>query len=84
MWAFWCWKAAPAAAAAAAAAAGSLFLSLCIFVGFQGGKKGPGAKKAGGLKIGKKDEGKTKRFFWDPLFADEVQGTLFQVLNPKP
>ncbi|CDJ39733.1 hypothetical protein ETH_00024605 [Eimeria tenella] len=49
-----------------------------------GGKKGPGAKKAGGLKVGKKDEGKTKRFFWDPLFADDVPGTVFQKRESFP
>ncbi|CDI80128.1 hypothetical protein EAH_00049260, partial [Eimeria acervulina] len=49
-----------------------------------GGKKGPGAKKGGGFKIGKKDEAKTKRFFWDPIFADDVQGTLFQKRESFP
>ncbi|PFH35991.1 hypothetical protein BESB_056420 [Besnoitia besnoiti] len=39
--------------------------------------KGPKKKGEGGLKVGKKDEGKTKRFFWDPLFEDEIPGTIF-------
>lgn len=52
----------------------------CLSASFADAGKGPGAvKKGGGIKIAKRDEGKTRRFFWDPLFADEVQGTLFQV-----
>ncbi|CBZ51353.1 hypothetical protein NCLIV_044180 [Neospora caninum Liverpool] len=39
--------------------------------------KGPKKKGEGGLKVGKKDEGKTKRFFWDPIFEDEIPGTIF-------
>ncbi|KAF8823108.1 formin FRM1, partial [Cardiosporidium cionae] len=37
------------------------------------------AKKA--AKAGK-DEGKTKRFFWDPLFDEETAGTVFKMSSP--
>ncbi|RQX72954.1 formin FRM1, partial [Toxoplasma gondii CAST] len=43
----------------------------------KGKGKGPKKKGEGGLKVGKKDEGKTKRFFWDPIFEDEIPGTIF-------
>ncbi|KYO02503.1 formin 1 [Plasmodium gaboni] len=60
----------------------------------KGGKKGPPAfmkgppkNVKGALAVGKtkfskltkaKDEGKTKRFFWEALFENDIQGTLFE------
>ncbi|KAF8822748.1 formin FRM1, partial [Cardiosporidium cionae] len=48
-------------------------------------KAGKGlAKEKAAKKIGKavKDEGKTKRFFWDPLFDEETVGTIFKMSSP--
>ncbi|ETW19924.1 hypothetical protein PFFVO_01214 [Plasmodium falciparum Vietnam Oak-Knoll (FVO)] len=62
--------------------------------GGKGGKKGPPAfmkgppkNVKGALAVGKtkfskltkaKDEGKTKRFFWEALFENDIPGTLFE------